>query len=150
MTKKKSEQAVVMLVTTGFAEDAVIYCLGQLREAGIEVWLVSPKRGLIRSQHGTAILPDKRLAELPTDFCPSLLILPGDARCLSELTTSPAVQDLVHHTATTGGLIVILGTGNEIKLESLLINQIPPSQKIQQGTQEITEFVPQLIEYMLV
>lgn len=99
---------VLILLASGFEEVPVVYCLGQMREAGIGVALVGLSGGPVGSTHGLVVKPDCSLEQVPQTVPYKLIILPGDKECVSALVADPRVHRLMSQTVGNDGYVGVM------------------------------------------
>ena len=148
-TNQLSNQSVIVLISGGFEEESVVYCVSQMREQGIGVALVSLEAGLTRSWHGLSIRPDYRISQIVPFTKPRLVVLPGGNDCVNDFAGSPQVHELIENTTSEGGAVAITKTAEPLTNFNGLLKSVDRHQLLTQGNNELPEFVSQLIDFAL-
>ena len=134
-----------MLISPGFAESEVVYCLSQMRISGLPISLLSPSNKLVHSQHGLVVRPDYSLNQLTHNTAFHLLIIPGNYECVANLLTSPDFHCQVSNNISKGGFIAILNDA-EAALQQAHLFTTPSANILHQGEQSLDVFCQRLIK----
>ncbi|MCA9954046.1 MAG: DJ-1/PfpI family protein [Ardenticatenaceae bacterium] len=144
-THKKN---IAILISPGFTENEVVYCLSQMRAAGLSTTLVGATNSLVKSQHGLIVQPDLTLREL-TPLPPfHMLIIPGSYECVSNLLTSPDFHFQVEKSVTGDGHVVIFNSA-ETALKQVAPFATPTEKILYQQQQPLESFCQQLIHTLM-
>lgn len=139
---------IFILLAPGFEESTVVFCLEQMREAGLSVSLVSLSTGLVSGLHGLVLRPDYSLDQLLPGLSCRLVIVPGSRQCASSLLADPRVHHLLRNTLNGGGFIVSTTTATPL-LKQTEISTLRPTHFISQEDIEIFELINQLTNLVL-
>jgi putative intracellular protease/amidase len=143
---------VFLLLTDGFAEEAIVTCCCRLRATGLPVDLVGPSSGLLKGEHGLWIRPDLSLNQLAPEWSATAvshaLILAGGI-CSPRLMADPRVHRLIDQTLDAKGLVVILAPGAEVWTELVDRQANNGSNLMVQSVGETAVFVETLINRLL-
>lgn len=135
---------VAILISPGFAESDVVYCLSQMRGAGLPVSIIGVSKKSISSQHGLMVYPDYVLHEMEIDERFQLLIIPGSYECVTNLLTSPDFHDQINEYRNHDGLVIILKEA-QAALEQANLFQTN-DRILRQADQPLERFCQQLIK----
>ncbi len=133
---------VFILLASGFEEEATIFCLTQLREAGIFVSLVGASAGLIRGAHGVKVQPDATLRKVTAVSPPKLIIIPDGKRAVSMLLSDPRVHQLLAATTENNGQVAVMPA-----VASMLGELVTESSLIIQSNGSLDKFTNRLINW---
>lgn len=136
---------VAIMVGAGFAENDVVFCLSQMRSAGLPVSLISPSNKLVHSQHGLAVCPDYSLNQLTNNTAFYLLIIPGNYECVTHLLTSPDFHYQIKQNLAQNGYIAILNHA-EAALQQANLFITGSNQLLFQRDQSLDLFCQKLIQ----
>ena len=100
---QKNSSAI--LVSPGFTENEVVYCLSQMRALGLPILLVGISTSLVKSQRGLSVAPDLVLSELANGQFFKMLIIPGSYECVTNLLTSPDFHVQVNRSLAGDGRV---------------------------------------------
>ncbi len=137
-------ERVVILIAQGFEEISVIQCLGQMREAGLMVVLVSATAGLISSAHGLAVRPDRAMDQVPPDPAARLIVVPGSRSCAEALMADPRVHQLIKSALWSGVCIAAMRPAQPV-VAALVAPIRSSGQFVAQDGLELPEFVKRLV-----
>lgn len=141
----RTNNNIAILISPGFAESEVVYCLSQMRASGLPISLVGVSNGLIHSQHGLVVSPDYSLNELTNDTPFRLLIIPGNYECVTNLLTSPDFHRQAENNILNEGFVAIL-TSAEAALNQVNLFTTPTDRIVRQQKQPLDAFCQQLIK----
>lgn len=136
---------IFILLAPGFEESTVVFCLEQMREAGLSVSLVSLSTGLVSGLHGLVLRPDYSLDQLPTGFFPRLIIVPGGRQCTSSLIADPRVHKLLETTWSNEGFVATTFMATPLFNQAGIPAYSEKSYFISQENMGISEFANRLI-----
>jgi putative intracellular protease/amidase len=134
-----------ILVSPGFTENEVVYCLSQMRARGLPTLLVGVSTNLVKSQRGLSVAPDLALSELANGQFFKLLIVPGSYECVTNLLTSPDFHVQVNRGLAGDGRIAILSAAAGA-LQQVAPFASPTEQILYQQNQTLELFCQQLIQ----
>ena len=144
-TNHVQKNSIGILVSPGFTENEVVYCLSQMRALGLPVSLVGLSSGLVKSQRGLHIKPDLALSGLAEAAAFQMLIIPGSYECVTNLLVSPDFHTHVEKSIARGGRIAVLASG-EAALHQVAPFVSPTEQILYQQEQTLEPFCQQLIQ----
>jgi hypothetical protein len=144
-TNHKQKNSIAILVSPGFMENEVVYCLSQMRACGLPISLVGVSSSLVKSQHGLTIQPDLALGDLANGPSFRMVIIPGSYECVTNLLTSPEFHAQINKSITGDGRIGIL-TSAEGALQQVALFATPTEQILYQQEQPLELFCQQLIQ----
>ena len=146
MSTNQTLHNIGILISNGFNESDVAYCLSQLRMAGLSTSLIGAIDNTIYSRHGLQVRPDKSLNSLGKESHFSLLIIPGGRECVNNLLTLPGFHTQLERNGRNGGYIAILKDA-EAALQKANLFTCPENNKVlSQSDQPLALFCQQLIE----
>lgn len=99
-----------ILISPGFTENEVVYCLSQMRAHGLSTTLVGVTNSLVKSQRGLIVQPDITLRELAAMPAFQMLIIPGSYECVTNLLTSPDFHTQIEKSLASAGHIAIFAS----------------------------------------
>ncbi|MEW5987976.1 MAG: DJ-1/PfpI family protein [Chloroflexota bacterium] len=140
-----SQSHVFIPIAPGFEEGPVVYCLDQLREAGLAVSLVGISPGLISSLHGLTVRPDLSLEQLPAVRPRQLVIVPGGAQCASTLLADPRLYRFVEATLNSGGYVAAMQAAQPALTSVGLPAPAVAAGFVPQNGLDIAQFVTRLV-----
>lgn len=109
-----------LIITADRFEDSELQVpYERVREAGIDVDIASPKKGIIVGKHGTRVRVDKSLDQIDPDAYDAL-ILPG-GRAPEVLREEPKVLDIVRRFFKAGKPVAAICHGPQILLSAGVI-----------------------------
>lgn len=146
VTRVSLTNRVLILLATGFEESSVVFCVSQIREAGLPISLVGLSAGILKGLHGLAIRPDYSLEQLPQGGGYAGLIIPGTPQCVAALLADPRVHQLVQKTLEEQGFLAAMTTAVAPLLQSNLICSKDDVRFIPQGDLPTEQFISQLID----
>jgi hypothetical protein len=82
-------QPIGILISNGFNESDVAYCLSQLRMAGLPTAVIGNINNSISRQHGLRVQPDQSLNSLVKESHYRLQIIPGGQECVNNRLSLP-------------------------------------------------------------
>lgn len=135
---------VFILLAPGFEEGTAIYCLAQLREAGVPVSLVGASAGLISGAHGVTVQPDATLRKVTAVSPPKLILIPDGKQAVTTLLSDPRVHQLFVATTENDGRIAAMPVA-----ASMLEELITEISLIVQANDSLNKFTNQLIRFSL-
>ena len=138
-----------ILVAPGFEEAAVIYCLTQLRQAGLPVSLVGLMAGQIAGWHGLSICPDLTLDEVDAHEPMKLAVIPGGQQCATALLTDPRVHRLLHTLIAQEGRVGVMDTAIPVITQFGLLPESMDGYYVMQNEEGMDSFVTELVSLML-
>lgn len=148
-TKQTHNNNVAILISPGFAENDVVYCLSQMRTAGLPTSLLGTSKQTIPGQHGLLVVPDYSLDELDNNIYFRLIIIPGSYECVTNLLMAPGFHNQVKEYGSldgTNGRIAILADAETALQQAKLF--VDASDKIwRQHNQPLETFCQQLIRF---
>src|SRR5690606_31885023 len=118
VTRVSLTNRVLILLATGFEVSSVVFCVSQIREAGLPISLVGLSAGILKGLHGLAIRPDYSLEQLPQGGGYAGVIIPGTPQCVAALLADPRVHHLVQKTLEEQGLFSAMATAVAHMLQS--------------------------------
>lgn len=122
-THYPSKNNIAIFIGSGFAECEAVYCLSQMRTAGLPVSLVGLSSKLIHSLHGLAVQPDFSLNE-PSNHIFSFIIIPGYYESVANLLTSPNFyEQITRNMAQEGYIGIFANAKNALQQAKLLETQ---------------------------
>jgi putative intracellular protease/amidase len=139
------KNSCAILVSPGFTENEVVYCLSQMRALGLPILLVGTSTSLVKSQRGLSVAPDLALSELANGQSFRMVIIPGNYECVTNLLTSPDFHVQVNRSLAVDGRIAIL-TAAAGALHQIAPFATPSEQILYQQDQSLELFCQQLIQ----
>lgn len=149
MTTAIFRNRVYILVAPGFEEAAVIYCLTQLRQAGLPVSLVGLMAGQIAGWHGLSICPDLTLDEVDAHEPMKLAVIPGGQQCATALLTDPRVHRLLHTLIAQEGRVGVMDTAIPVITQFGLLPESMDGYYVMQNEEGMDCFLTELVSLML-
>jgi hypothetical protein len=148
-TNKAHNNNVGILVSPGFAENEVVYCLSQMRMVGLPTSLLGVSKQTTPGQHGLLIVPDYSLDELSSDILFRLIIIPGSYECVTNLLMTPGfhkeIKEYRRLDCTHGRIAILTEAETALQQAKLFANA---SDKIwRQNNQPLETFCQQLIRF---
>ncbi|MCC6607267.1 MAG: DJ-1/PfpI family protein [Anaerolineae bacterium] len=140
---QKNSSAI--LVSPGFTEKEVVYCLSQMRALGLPILLVGVSTSLVKSQRGLTVAPDLTLSEVANGQCFRMLIIPGSYECVTNLLTSPDFHVQVNRSLAGDGRVAILSAARGA-LHQIAPFATPSERILYQQDQPLELFCQQLIQ----
>ena len=147
-SKQKLSPDVLLLTAPYFDETAVVVCLSLLREAGLSVFLVNPRSGLVVGTHGITIRADIALGQteqINIHQC-RLLIIAGGQKPAAKNLSDPRTHQLIKQILEAGGAVGIMAKAYSVAVETGVLTEKYVHQIFKQGETETAVFVQQLIE----
>ena len=148
-TNRTHNNNVAILISPGFAETDVVYCLSQMRMAGLPTSLLGATNQTTPGQHGLQVVPDYSLDELDNNTQFRLIIIPGGYECVTNLIMTPGFHTQVreyHGLDSPNGRIAIL-TEAETALQQANLFAESPDKILRQDDQPLDSFCRKLIQY---
>ena len=148
-TKQKHNNNVAILISPGFAENDVVYCLSQMRAAGLPTSLLGASTQTTPGQHGLLVVPDYSLDELDSHVYFRLIIIPGSYECVTNLLMAPGFHTQVKEYGSLDGahgrIAILTEAEKALQQAKLFVNA---SDKIwRQSDQTLESFCQQLIQF---
>lgn len=148
-TNQTHNNNVAIFISPGFAENDVVYCLSQMRTAGLPTSLLGVSKQKTPGQHGLLIVPDYSLDELNNDILFRLIVIPGSYECVTNLLMTPGFHEEIkeyRRLDRANGRIVILTEAETALQQANLF--VETSDKIwRQNNQPLESFCQQLIQF---
>lgn len=148
-TTQTHNNNVAILIGSGFAENKVVYCLSQMRAAGLPTSLLGVSKQTTSGQHGLMVIPDYSLNELDSQVQFRLIIIPGSYECVTNLIMAPGFHQQVKEYRSldyANGRIAILSDAETALQQANLF--VAASDKIwRQNGQPLETFCQQLIQF---
>lgn len=144
-TNHPQKKNIAILISPGFTENEVVYCLSQMRASGLSTTLVGTTNSLVKSQHGLIVQPDLTLRELAALPAFNMVIIPGSYECVSNLLTSPDFHVQIEKSVAGNGHIAIFADA-EGALKHVAPFATPNEQIVYQQKQPLKSFCQQLIQ----
>jgi hypothetical protein len=148
-TKQTHNNNVAILIGPGFAENDVVYCLSQMRTAGLPTSLLGAAKQTTPGQHGLLVVPDYSLDELDSHIYFRLIIIPGSYECVTNLLMAPGFHKQVKEYGSldgTNGRIAIL-TEAETALQQAKLFANASDKIWRQNNQPLETFCQELIRF---
>ncbi len=139
---------VAILIGPGFAENEVVYCLSQMRTAGLPTSLLGASKQTTPGQHGLLVIPDYSLEELDAETQFRLIIIPGGYECVTSLIMTPGFHSQIKEyqgLERPNGRIAVL-TEAETALQQAKIFTDSPDEILHQDNQPLEGFCQKLIK----
>lgn len=124
--KQRKRTPTYILISDGFDELEVVFCLHKFRQEGLSIKSVSLYNRLVYSHQGVGLRADCQLADNPLDPASDyLLILPTGGRNADELRYDARVKSLLQSFNDGSGRVAITDTANHLAndLNHVLINK---------------------------
>lgn len=140
---------IAILISPGFAENDVVYCLSQMRMAGLPTSLVGISLKPTQGQYGLKIVPDYSLNALDSQTRFHLIIVPGSYECVTNIIMSPGFHEQIKKhgsLAYPNGRIAILAEA-ETALQQANVLVDSPDKILRQGDLSLELFCQQLIRF---
>ncbi len=137
---------IVILLASGFEESPVVYCLDQMREAGLPVSLVSLYPGTVTGLHGLVIRPDHTLEQLSDQITYRGVLMSGGQQCISSLLADPRTHRLIEKVLRDNGFVAATPTASMWLARAGNQELASMPQKVEQGAMNIDEFAKRLID----
>ncbi|MCA9921478.1 MAG: DJ-1/PfpI family protein [Anaerolineales bacterium] len=137
---------VAFLLTPGFEEGTAVFCLEQLRDAGLPVSLIGINDLPISGLHGIKIEPDCTINEI-TDEAPfHVIVLSGGNQTITSLLFDPRIDKLLKQTIQANGHIVPIARTKEL-LEDIGLLEYGEAPNIisQDETMTLLDFVDEIV-----
>lgn len=144
-TNHTPKKNIAILISPGFTENEVVYCLSQMRAAGLATTLIGATNSLVKSQHGLIVQPDMALREMTPLPAFHMLIIPGSYECASNLLTFPDFHVQVEKSVAGGGHIAIFASAAGA-LKQVVPFASPNEQILYQQQQPLESFCQQLVQ----
>jgi len=146
-TNRTHNNNVAILISPGFTENDVVYCLSQMRTAGLPTSLLGVSKQTTPGQHGLLVVPDYSLDELDSDTQFRLIIIPGSYECVTNLLMTPGFHKQVKECRgldSPNGRIAILSEA-EAALQQANLLPDTSDKILHQNNQPLETFCQQLI-----
>lgn len=148
-TNQTYNNNVAILISPGFAENDVVYCLSQMRIAGLPTSLIGVSKQTTPGQHGLLVVPDYSFDELDSDFQFCLILIPGSYECVTNLLMAPGFHKQVKKFGSldcdNGRIAILKEAETALKQANLFTN---PSVNIwHQNDQPLEAFCQQMIRF---
>lgn len=144
-TNHAQKRSVAILISPGFTETEVVYCLSEMRAAGLATALVGISGRLVHSQHGLIVQPDKELSDLARAPAFQMIIIPGSYECVTNLLTSPDFHAQIEKSMASGGHIGVFASAQSA-LQQVAPFATPTEQIAYQHKQAFELFCQELIQ----
>ncbi len=144
----RGSNAALILLAPNFIEGNIVFCLEQLRQAGIPVSLVGLSAGLIKGYHGMIVKPDYSLGQLSTIHGHKLVLLPDGKACIAALFADPRVHQLIKTTLKNNGLVAAMPDAEVMLEKSNLISAETASNFLWQRDHDLKTFTEQMITFL--
>ncbi|MBK8902379.1 MAG: DJ-1/PfpI family protein [Anaerolineaceae bacterium] len=144
-TNNVQKKNIAILISPGFSENEVVYCLSQMRACGLPIRLVGVSNSLVHSQHGLSVKPDLALNDL-TNMPPfKMVIIPGSYECVTNLLTSPDFHAQTEKSIAEGGRIAVFDSAKGA-LQQVPLFATHTEQILYQQRQALKPFCQELIQ----
>jgi len=148
-TNQTHNNNVAILISPGFAENDVVYCLSKMRTAGLPTTLLGVSTQTTPGQHGLLVKPDYSLDDLDSSILFRLIVIPGSYECVTNLLMTPSFHTQVkeHRSldCTNGRIAILAEAENALQQANLFLDS---SDKIlRQDDQSLDVFCQQLIQF---
>lgn len=146
LSTNQTQYHIGILISNGFNESDVAYCLSQLRMAGLPTAVIGAINNTISSQHGLLVHPDESLNSLSKETHFRLLIIPGGRECVNNLLSSPGFHSQLEKNGRNGGYIAILRDAEPALQQTSLFTRSQTNNILCQSDQPLAAFCQQLIK----
>ncbi len=143
-----TQNDILILITQGFEEEAVVRCLSQMRQASLPVSLVGLSAGLISSRHGLVMLPDYSLEQLSPVTVPKMVLIPGGRQCVLALLADPRVHKLLKEILEHGGYVASTSNAQSVLAEAGIPCSDQAANFFPQEGRKMDDYIKQLIYRM--
>ena len=144
-TNHVQKNSIAILISPGFTENEVVYCLSQMRACGLPILLVGVSANLVKSHHGLSVAPDLALSDLANTPSFRMIIVPGSYECVTNLLVSPDFHVQVNKSLAGEGRVAIL-SGAASAMQQVAAFATPTEQILYQQEQTLELFCQQLIQ----
>ena len=113
---------ILIVITTGFLETAVVTTLCNLRQAGLPVKLMGQQSGLVTSACGLTVQPDRSLLDWETavngtPLGRAALVIPGNSVCAAALLSDPRLHQLMEAILQQEGVVAVMRAAQPLLAE---------------------------------
>lgn len=114
---------IALLVSDGFEEAELLYPYYRLKEAGLDVQIISLEKKIINGEHGYPMKPDMSMEDLDEEMIESFngVILPGGIKNVDVLRRSKKVLDFVKQINEGGKLVAAISYAGWILISTNII-----------------------------
>ena len=145
MKKAQIQPTTLILISSGFDEEATITCIKQLRGSGLEARLVGLTAGLLVGAYGLTVRPDITLAGLENQKEYQLIVVPGSTQSTRLMLADPRVHQLFTATTMAGGRVAVMATAEEAFVQAGRLEFLADASVMVQGGQDTAAFINQLV-----
>ncbi len=148
-TNRSHNNNVAILISPGFAENDVVYCLSHMRAAGLPTSLLGVTKQTTPGQHGLLVVPDYSFDDLDPPICFRLIIIPGSYECVTNLLMAPGFHQQIKEYRSldceNGRIAILTEAETALKQANLFVDA---SDKVwRQNNLPLETFCHQLIRF---
>lgn len=140
------QRSTIILITSGFDEDATVICLKRLRQAGVPVKLVGLTRGTVTGEHGLTVRPDLSLESLSQEEESYLIVVPGKTESAKSILADPRFHKMIQALPQQDGLLAIMRSAEAAFIRSGWPGLLSQPYVLLQGKSETARFAGRLVE----
>lgn len=137
---------ILILLAPGFEESPLVYCMEQMREAGLGVSLVSASSGLVRGRRGLVVQTDGSFTQLNREQRYRLIVVPGGREAIAYLLNDPRFHRLVESTLHGEGFVAAMRSAVPLLAQTGIPQPAFQDHFIAQDDMEIEGFTRHLIQ----
>ena len=137
---------VIILVAAGVEVSPVTFCAERLRDASLDLSLISLTPSPVRGKHGILFCTDGLIRSEQPIIENSLIILPGTQECIQKLMRDPRVHELIDKVWEAQGVVAVMNSAETVAKKTLTRYGIHPQLWLQ-GDCTLEQFVAKLIHF---